>query len=67
MWEDGSPFVETPPETWADPKAWAHIAEGLECPACDAANPSQRTEAQANIDTGGVTPASVQSKEESPG
>jgi len=63
MWGGSAPFVESSPETWADPKAWAHIAEGLECPACDVANPSQRIEVQAAADGGGVTPSSVQSKD----
>jgi hypothetical protein len=63
MWGGSAPFVESSPETWADPKAWARIAEGLECPACDHANPSQRIEVQTTQEQAGVTPASVQSKE----
>jgi hypothetical protein len=48
----GARFVESNPETWADPNAWVEIPEGFECPACDVANPSQRNASQA----GAVTP-----------
>lgn len=46
MWGGGAPYVESDPETWTDAKAWVQIDEGLECPACDAANPSQRSATQ---------------------
>ncbi len=41
-WSDGLKFMENNPQAWADPNAWTEIAEGLQCPDCDVANPSQR-------------------------
>lgn len=51
LWGGGAPYVESSPETWTDVKAWVQIPEGLECPACDAANPSQRSEVKTGITT----------------
>jgi hypothetical protein len=61
MWGGGTRFVESNPETWANPGAWVEIAEGLECPACAAANPAQGTESQSGAVTPNQEPASGKS------
>lgn len=41
--DDGKTFAESNPYTWNDAGAWVEIPAGLACPACDVANPSQRS------------------------